>query len=105
MLQYGGRWNLARMIGLPEASYSFDMEIRASVRRNLASGAYSPEVAIAAERWLDEQIEQATARARGLTVTQQSFVRRAVAVAAATGAAICSFVTAVLVMLDISFHH
>jgi hypothetical protein len=103
MLQYGGRWNVARMIALPDASYSFDMEIRASVRRNLASGAYSPEVAIAAERWLDEQIEQAAARARGLTVTQQSFVRRAVA--AATGAALCSFITAVLVMLDISFHH
>ncbi len=79
------------------------MEVRAAVRRNLASGVYDAEVAHAAIRWLDDQEQQAAARARGMTVHQHILARQVVA--AATGAALCSFVTSVLVLFDLHLRH
>lgn len=92
-----------QMINLPDVRYSFDAEVRAAVRRNLASGVYDPAVAYAAVRWLDDQQEQAAARARGMTVHQHILARQVVA--AATAAAVCSFLTVVLVLFDLHLRH
>ena len=60
----------------------------------LASGVCSHKVAFAAQNWLENQQEQAAARARGMTVHQHVLARQLTA--AARSAAVCSFVTVAL---------
>ena len=91
------------MIDPADIRKAFEADGPAKVRRNLAAGTYSPEVANTAERWLDDTEDQAATRLETSLREMQGLVRQATI--AATAAALGSLITMAFVLLELVRRH